>query len=240
MKGLEVCAFSVDDAFAAEAAGCARLELCSDYDLGGVTPTYEELKRLSPQGQLEDYEGDPSLPQRGLRVPAVVMLRPRGGDFAYNKREKKWMVTTLLSIAKLGFQGVVFGALIKKNGSWRLDKEFCMHLCEIAHSVGLETVLHRAFDEISTPLNAVDEAQECGFDRILTGWGTRNLETLKMLRWHADTIDILPGGGIRPANVQLYRDLGFKEVHSSCRNDLGQLDISQVKHMAEVMKGVVL
>jgi copper homeostasis protein CutC len=61
-----------------------------------------------------------------------------------------------------------------------------------------------------------------------------------MLRWHADTIDILPGGGIRPANVQLYRDLGFKEVHSSCRNDLGQLDISQVKHMAEVMKGVVL
>jgi len=52
----------------------------------------------------------------GLRVPAVVMVRPRGGDFAYSKREKKWMLTTIKQVAKLGFQGVVLGALVKKQG----------------------------------------------------------------------------------------------------------------------------
>lgn len=119
------------------------------------------------------------------------------------------MLTTIKQVAKLGFQGVVLGALLKKNGRWLLDKEFCMQACELAHSLGLEAVFHRAFDEITTPLNAVSEAEECGFDRILTGWGNTNLETLKMLKWHANAIDILPGGGIRPINVQHYRDLGF-------------------------------
>jgi len=41
MKGVEVCVFSVDDAFAAEAAGAARLELCADYHVGGVTPPWQ-------------------------------------------------------------------------------------------------------------------------------------------------------------------------------------------------------
>jgi copper homeostasis protein len=110
----------------------------------------------------------------------------------------------------------------------------------LAHSLGLEAVFHRAFDEIATPLNAVSEAEECGFDRILTGWGNTNLETLKMLKWHANVIDILPGGGIRPINVQHYRDLGFLEVHTSARGAGGQLDIDQLKQMVEVMKGVPL
>jgi len=145
MKGVEVCVFSVDDAYAAEAAGCARLELCLDYDLGGVTPLFEDLQRLSPSNIVDDV-------RRGLRVPAVVMVRPRGGDFLYSKREKKWMLTTIKQVAKLGFQGVVLGALLKKNGRWLLDKEFCMQACELAHSLGLEAVFHRAFDEIATPL----------------------------------------------------------------------------------------
>ena len=233
MKGVEVCVFSVDDAYAAEAAGCARLELCLDYDLGGVTPLFEDLQRLSPSNIVDDV-------RRGLRVPAVVMVRPRGGDFLYSKREKKWMLTTIKQVAKLGFQGVVLGALLKKNGRWLLDKEFCMQACELAHSLGLEAVFHRAFDEIATPLNAVSEAEECGFDRILTGWGNTNLETLKMLKLHANAIDILPGGGIRPINVQHYRDLGFLEVHTSARGAGGQLDIDQLKQMVEVMKGVPL
>lgn len=233
MKGVEVCVFSVEDAYAAEAAGCARLELCENYDLGGITPSLENLQRMSPANIVDDV-------RCGLRLPSVVMIRPRGGDFFYSKREKKWMLTTMKQVAKLGFQGVVFGVLIKKNGRWQLDREFCMQACELAHSLGLEAVLHRAFDVISTPLNAVSEAEECGFERILTGWGSVNMETLKMLKWHAAAIDILPGGGIRPRNVQLYRDLGFKEVHTSARGAGGQLDIDQLKHMVEVMKGVPL
>ena len=43
MKGVEVCVFSVDDAYAAEAAGAARLELCREYDKGGITPQWVDL-----------------------------------------------------------------------------------------------------------------------------------------------------------------------------------------------------
>jgi copper homeostasis protein len=104
----------------------------------------------------------------------------------------------------------------------------------------MEAVLHRAFDEISTPFNAIDEAEACGFDRVLTGWGSMKMETLKMLKWHAQNIDILPGGGIRPENVFHYRDLGFQEIHTSSRNAEGVLDIEQLKMMVEAMKGVPL
>ena len=234
MKGVEVCVFSVDDAFAAEAAGAARLELCADYHVGGVTPALADLKRLSPLFAHEDTG------LRGLRVPAVVMLRERGGDFSYSKKEKKWMVETLKLVAKLGFQGVDFGALEKKSGRWGLDRVFCAHACELAHSLGLEAVLHRAFDELPTPFNAIDDAEGCGFDRILTGWGSMKMETLKMLKWHAQHIEILPGGGIRPENVMHYKDLGFIEVHTSSRNHQGVLDVEQLKAMVDAMKGVPL
>jgi copper homeostasis protein len=175
-----------------------------------------------------------------VAVPAVVMVRERGGDFAYSKKEKKWMMDAIARIAKLGYQGVVFGALEKKSGRWILDRVFCKICCDIAHSLGMEAVLHRAFDEISTPFNAIDEAEACGFDRVLTGWGSMKMETLKMLKWHAQNIDILPGGGIRPENVFHYRDLGFQEIHTSSRNTEGELDIEQLKKMVEAMKGVPL
>jgi copper homeostasis protein len=234
MKGVEVCVFSVDDAYAAEAAGAARLELCRDYDKGGITPPWEDLQRMSPQSASDDAQ------LRGLRIPAVVMVRERGGDFDYSKKEKKWMMDAIKRIAKLGYQGVVFGALEKKSGRWILDRVFCKICCDIAHSLGMEAVLHRAFDEISTPFNAIDEAEACGFDRVLTGWGSMKMETLKMLKWHAQKIDILPGGGIRPENVFHYRDLGFQEIHTSSRNTEGALDIEQLKMMVDAMKGVPL
>ena len=87
MKGVEVCVFSVDDAYAAEAAGAARLELCREYDKGGLIPLWDDLKRMSPQSSTDDSQ------LRGLRVPAVVMVRERGGDFAYSKKEKKMDVS---------------------------------------------------------------------------------------------------------------------------------------------------
>lgn len=105
------------------------------------------------------------------------------------------MMDAIKRIAKLGYQGVVFGALEKKSGRWILDRVFCKICCDIAHSLGMEAVFHRAFDEISTPFNAIDEAEACGFDRVLTSWGSMKMETLKMLKWHAQKIDILPGVG---------------------------------------------
>lgn len=240
MKGVEVCVFSVDDAFIAEAAGAARLEICSNYNIGGLTPSWEELQRLSPQNRDGSSTEPLNNSQRGLRVPAVVMLRPRGGDFAYSKKEKKWMLEALVRIAKLGFQGVVVGALEKKSSHWVLDKIFCKNACDLAHSLGMEIVLHRAFDEISTPFNALDDAAACGFDRVLTGWGNVKMETLKMLKWHAQNIEILPGGNIRQDNIYHYRDMGFHEVHTSARNVESKLDVTQLHAMVDAMKGVPL
>lgn len=224
--GVEVCIFRFEDAYLAEAAGALRLELCKDYALGGITPDWGCLNRWSGRDS-----------EIGLQVPSVVMVRPRGGDFNYTKREQKWMTDTIKQIAKLGFQGVVFGALQRKSGQWLLNQKFCKEACALSRSLGLETVLHRAFDDLPMPFNAVDQAQDCGFDRILTGWGSQNMESLKMLKWHAQDIQVLPGGGIRLGNLRQYIDLGFKEVHTSALNENGKLDVNQLEAMVLAMKG---
>lgn len=225
--GIEVCVFNRDDAYLAQEAGAMRLELCANYAEGGITPPMQDLEAWAG---LSDREA--------LTIPSLVMLRPRAGDFIYTKNEKRWIMDMIHRIGKLGFQGVVLGSLLKKGSKITLDTQFLSTASLLVHSLGMEMVLHRCFDELSTPFNAVSEAQLCGVDRILTAWGLKSMETLKMLRWHASEISIMPGGGIRLANINRYTDLGFKELHTSSLGEGGELDIASLKEMVAVMKGI--
>ncbi len=225
--GLEVCVFNREDAYLAQEAGATRLELCANYAVGGITPPMQDLEAWAG---LSDREP--------LTVPSLVMLRPRAGDFIYTKNEKRWIMDMIHRIGKFGFQGVVLGSLLQKGSKIMLDTQFLSTASLLVHSLGMEMVLHRCFDELSTPFNAVSEAQLCGVDRILTAWGLKSMETLKMLRWHASEIAILPGGGIRMANMKRYTDLGFKELHTSCLGEGGELDIDSVKQMLAAMKEI--
>ena len=64
----EVCTDGLKQSIEASDKGADRIEFCADLSVGGVTPKISEL---------EEYVKDQS------RAKLAVMVRPRGGNFAY-------------------------------------------------------------------------------------------------------------------------------------------------------------
>ena len=208
---LEICTFSLEDAFAAVEAGAERLEVCKDSASGGTTPPEEWIFAL----------------KHSVNVPMVAMVRPRGGDFHYTEAEWNDMVGTGLKLRKAGAHALVFGGLTRKN---TLDVVHCRSFIQ---RVGLPCVLHRAFDEIEDPLAGLEDAIKSGFVRILTGWGLQDIGLLKQLKERAGPrIEILPGGGIRANNAEYYTALGFTQIHSSAiPSGKPSLDPTEIQEM---------
>ena len=144
------------------------------------------------------------------------MLRPRGGSFIYSDQEWSAMRKEVQRLANQGVDFIVVGALNKTN---RLDERLHELSMQVA-SAGLKRVLHRAFDATADPLEAMEQAVEWGFDRILTGLGATTIETLQALKQAAaGRIEVLAGGGIRAHNAQRYLEAGFDQIHSAALLD---------------------
>lgn len=195
---------TLDEAIAAVRAGANRVELCASLDVGGLTPTEETLAQFTERA----------------RVPFVVMIRPRPGDFVYNAEEAEVMEWSIEMAHLYGANGVVFGAL-QQNGS--IDLALCRRLLENCFTP--ECVFHRAFDCVPDRRTALEQLIEMEFTRILTSGGAAcaadatGIEGIaRLIEGAAGRIDILPGGGIRPGNVaSLVAGTRCRSVHSSCR-----------------------
>jgi copper homeostasis protein len=116
-----------------------------------------------------------------------------------------------------GADGIVFGVLNSEN---RVDMARCREVVAMAPG---RAVFHRAFDFISDQFRAMEELIDVGFTRILTSGGKQNAsegiqELSRLVRASRDRIEILPGGGIRPDNVEkLISETGCVQVHGSFR-----------------------
>ncbi|KAJ3116786.1 hypothetical protein HDU96_008803 [Phlyctochytrium bullatum] len=140
----------------------------------------------------------------------MVMIRPRGGDFAYTDVEFEIMKNDIVvranapmqEIKKTGVAGIVLG-ILKPNGT--VDKERTKILVDLAKP--LQVCFHRAFDVSRDPFEALEDIISIGgIDRILSsGQDSGALEGLPLLKElvarAAGRIDILPGGGVTPRNV---------------------------------------
>lgn len=199
---IEVGVTRVEDAVAAERAGAARLELNSALVLGGLTPSWGLLGETV----------------RAVKIPIMVMVRPRAGGFCYSSAEIDVMRRDVVAATTAGAKGVVFGPLTAQG---EIDAAATERLVKAAGQA--ETIFHRAFDLCTNPERAINQLIDHGVRRIMTsGAASTALEGAAKIRnlieIAAGRIEILPAGGIRNANITaILEATGCKQIHASFR-----------------------
>lgn len=199
MKVFEKCVGNYSEAAEAEVLGADRIEFCDNLIEGGTTPSYGNIKKVI----------------NTLKIPAMVIIRPRGGNFEFSKDEADIMIEDIRMCKELGAYGVVIGAL-KEN---EIDLELTKRLVEEAKP--MKITFHMAFDEIEDKKKAIDELVDLGVDRILTKGGTEDAmagkDVLKELVEYAnDRIIVMPGKGVNKENRDyLLEYTGAKEIHGT-------------------------
>ena len=201
MPELEICAFSVESAIAAQKAGADRVELCSGYAEGGLTPSAGAIRMVRKQLDIECY----------------IMIRPRGGDFCYNDSEFEQMRRDIEYAKSCGVDGVVLG-ILQPNGHVNMVRTRDL----VQFAAPLKTTFHRAFDLTADPFRALDDLVVCGCRRILTSGqkatAPEGLETIRELVKHAaGRIDIMAGSGVNPENAHQLIETGVQALHFSAK-----------------------
>ncbi|MBN3584294.1 copper homeostasis protein CutC [Algoriphagus aestuarii] len=199
---LEAPVFSVEAALEAAEFGVNRLELCSNFPEGGETPSAGMLKFLKSE----------------IDIPVFVMIRPRGGDFAYSQKELMVMKRDIELLGEIGADGFVFGPLDYYGG---VNVDACETLVRTAS--GKPCTFHRAFDVVADHFDALEKIISLGFDRILTSGGKNSVTEgsemiLRLLETAKERISIMPGGGTKPEHVVTFSKTGYlKDIHASCK-----------------------
>lgn len=201
---LEIATFNLDSIWTAQYAKIQRIELCSDYSNGGLTPDLETITSAK-----EIFSGD-----------IFVMIRCRPGNFIYSNDEQKSMLQSIKQIKSLKINGFVYGAL---TGKLTIDEYKCNQIIEAAYP--LDVTFHRAFDLIPDKELQTEKLIELNFKRILTSGGkssaSENISTLKNLNLNFQNhITLIAGGGIRSTNIKsIAESTGIRELHSSAITD---------------------
>lgn len=219
LKKIEIACFNLESALIAQKAGADRVELCADMSVGGTTPTIEMIQRA----------------RKNLSIDLYVMIRPRGGNFAYSEAEFEQMKSEIETIKRLGVNGFVFGILKEDN---TINIEQNKALVELAKP--LPCTFHRAFDEVLDYEQALEDVISCGFSTILTSGTFPNVmkgkEVLEQLVIQANNrIEIMPGGGLRSTNISALDEMvNANWYHSSAIIDGSETanpkEITQLKN----------
>jgi copper homeostasis protein len=198
---VEVCCGSLGEARVAKSAGADRIELNCALSLGGLTPSIGTMRLVKKIG-----------------IPAMVMVRPRGGDFCYSASEFETMLADTQALVEEGAEGIVFGIL---NADGTVDEKRCRKMMSAIGKV--EAVFHKAMDEVPDWRLALDRLCALGIRRVLTSGqkptAENGIATIReMFDYAAGRIEILPGGGVRAHNVRtIIEKTGCSQVHFSMR-----------------------
>ncbi len=183
---LEICVDSVESAIDSQAGGAARLELCSDLNEGGITPSDGLIQAV----------------RKHVGIDVFVMVRPRGGDSFYTPYEFDVMKADVVRIKQLKADGIVVG-MLDQHG--HVDVRRTRELVERADP--MQVTFHRAFDMSADLDQSLERVIETGAHRILTSGGVQTVsqgaERISQLIDAAHgRISIMVGGGIRQENIR--------------------------------------
>ena len=146
----EACVESFEKALEAQNNGANRIELCENLAVGGTTPSYGTVKICLEK----------------LNIPIFPMIRARGGNFVYSNDEIEIMKEDIKVFKNLGVKGIVLGCLTSAN---EIDLELTKTLVDLAYP--MEVTFHKAIDEISNPLDYIEDLVNIGIKRVLTSGG---------------------------------------------------------------------
>src|SRR5271166_1517162 len=199
---LEIAVASLEDALAAHAGGADRLELNAALALGGLTPSLGTLIEIKD----------------AVPLPIVVMVRPRGGGFAYSAADFRVMERDADLALAHGADGIAFGVL---HPDGTIDVPRCR---ELVRRLGdRAAVFHRAFDVTPEPLIVLEQLIDLGVRRVMTSGQEENAYNgaaliAELVRRAAGRIEILPAGGINHFTVaDVVARTGCTQVHASLR-----------------------
>jgi copper homeostasis protein len=205
----EACVTNYSQAKRAFELGANRLELCFDMSNDGITPSFGTAKQI----------------KENINIPLFCMIRPRGGNFIYNKNEINIMLDDIFILIKYAkIDGIVIGCLNKNN---EIDIEANKLLINKARELNkdIQITFHMAFDEIKD-INIeyqknIDLLINLGINRILTKGckfncfqGKDNIK--KYLEYANDRIIIMAGKGITNENyMDIVKYTKCKEIHGT-------------------------
>ena len=196
---LEACVDSLPSALAAESGGAGRIELCERLDVGGLSPTPTLVAAVGAC----------------LRIPVMVLVRPRDGDFVHDRADRAALGEGIRVAKELGARGIAIGAL-RPDGN--VDADLIGKLIELARP--MEVTFHRAFDACPDQFEALATLVRLGVERVLTSGGARTAELgigrlRDLVKASGGRISILAAGGLGPSNaVRIVRESGVREVHA--------------------------
>ena len=139
------------------------------------------------------------------------------------------MIESIKFCKDIGYYGVVFGILDKKN---KINIKMCKKLKTFCGN--MSTTFHRAFDETSKPFDALESIIDLKFDRILTSGQKENAEEgveliIQLAEKSKNRISIMPGSGIRSSNINLFlKHKNINEIHTSSYSD-GKFSTDELK-----------
>jgi copper homeostasis protein len=219
---LEIACFNFESAVIAQQSGADRIEFCSEFSLGGLTPTIDGLIKV----------------RKSIGLDIFVMIRPRGGDFVYSNDEFAMMKREIELIKKVGIQGFVFGIL---NSDQTVDIERNKILVELAKPY--PCTFHKAFDHTKDPYLSLEQIINCGFTNVLTSRLekdalTGSLALEKIVGQAKYRINVIVGGGVRSNNIEQIKELTKSKVyHSSAIIDDSQTaDKEEIRRLKNLLK----
>lgn len=186
-----------------------RIELCAALAAtGGLTPSAGLLAAVLADRDVRAAAGGPA--------PQVhVLVRARPGSFVHDPDEVDVLVRDVRAAVAQGVDGVVVGALTADD---QVDEPTLAAL--VAAAEGREVTFHRAVDAVADPLPVLDVLARAGVTRVLTSGGApRAADGLDRLTAMVDRtagrVQVMAGGGVRPADVPALVAAGVAAVHLS-------------------------
>ena len=196
---VECCANSVQSAINGQIGGANRIELCTNLEVGGITPKKHEIIKAIQK----------------VKIPIRLLIRPRSGNFVFSDLELSGMVNDIMFCKKLGYEGVVIGAL---NTDGSINKEQTKAMVNAAGS--MHTTFNRAFDCGNDMLHNLEDVISCGCKSILTAGHSTNVNDglvniEKLIGLAKGRINIIAGSGVNYRNVKSLYKMGVRNFHLS-------------------------